>query len=123
LCISDDGFICDTSTKELTVTALAECPGMVIQLDNLNHYQGDPTGQAWNSERPCVTEEFIKAYVKVWRNGLPEEAIIVNTNAYGFKESLPIDINSFIEAIDHPETFPSKSLWSNCRFSSDIFRS
>ncbi|KFY30795.1 hypothetical protein V493_01660 [Pseudogymnoascus sp. VKM F-4281 (FW-2241)] len=105
LCISDDGFEDDASVKKFIGAALAECPGDVIRLNSLNDdYYTDPTGQEWHLD---VTEEFLNAYVKVWREKLPEEVIIVDVKATKFKESHPIDVESFMDALEHPESFPN----------------
>lgn len=107
LCISDDDFEDDASVKFIGA-ALAECPGDVIRLNSLNDnyfYTADSTGQEWHLD---VTEEFLNAFVVVWRQKLPEEVIVVNVKAMEFMESFPINVNSFMDALEHPESFPSK---------------
>ncbi|KAL5354768.1 hypothetical protein ACLOAV_000857 [Pseudogymnoascus australis] len=109
LCISDNDFEDDVSVKKFIGTALAECPGDVIKLNSLNDnyfYSTDPTGQEWHLE---VSEEFLDAYVRVWREKLPEEVAIVDVKATQFTESLPIDVDSFVDALEHPESFPNIS--------------
>ncbi|ELR06709.1 hypothetical protein GMDG_00326 [Pseudogymnoascus destructans 20631-21] len=109
LCISDDDFKDDASVKKFIGAALAECPGDVIRLNSLNDnyfYTADPTGQEWHLD---VTEEFLNAFVKVWQENLPEEVIVVNIKAMEFMGSFPINVNSFMDALEHPESFPNPS--------------
>lgn len=108
LCISDDDFEDDVSVKRFIGEALAKCPGVVIKLNSLNDdyfYTGDHAGQEWHFD---ATEKLLNAYVKIWREKLPEEVVVVDIKAAKFKESFPIDANSFMEALEHPESFPSK---------------
>lgn len=108
LCISDDDFQDDASVKKFIGAALAECPGEVIRLNSFINdyfYPANPTGEGWHLDE---TEKFLNAYVKIWREKLPEEVVIVDVKATKFTDSLPIDANSFMEALDHPESFPSK---------------
>ncbi|KFZ02844.1 hypothetical protein V502_11453 [Pseudogymnoascus sp. VKM F-4520 (FW-2644)] len=109
LCISDNDFQDDASVKKFIGTALAECPGEVIRLNSFNDdyfYPANPTGEEWHLDE---TEKFLNAYVKIWREKLPEEVIIVDVKATKFRDSLPIDANSFMEALEHPESFPNIS--------------
>lgn len=108
LCISDNDFQDDASVKKFIGAALAECPGEVIRLNSFNDdyfYPANPTGEEWHLDE---TEKFLNAYVKIWREKLSEEVIIVDVKAPKFTDSLPIDANSFMEALEHPESFPSK---------------
>ncbi|KFY39291.1 hypothetical protein V494_04043 [Pseudogymnoascus sp. VKM F-4513 (FW-928)] len=107
LCISDNGIEDDASVKKFIGTALAECPGEVIKLKSLNDeyfHPADHTGQEWHWD---ITEEFLHAYVKVWREKLPEEVVIVDVKAAKFQDSFPININSFMDSLEHPESFPN----------------
>ncbi|OBT90231.1 hypothetical protein VE02_01245 [Pseudogymnoascus sp. 03VT05] len=109
LCISDDDFEDDASVKKFIGAALAGCPGNVIRLNSLNDnyfYTTDPTGQEWHLD---VTEEFLNAFVRVWREKLPEEVIVVDVKAIEFMESFPINVNSFMDELEHPESFPNPS--------------
>jgi hypothetical protein len=108
LCISDDDFEDDASVKKFIGAALAECPGDVIRLNSLNDnyfYTADPMSQEWHLD---VTEEFLNAFVVVWRQKLPEEVMVVDVKAIEFRESFPINVNSFMDELEHPESFPSK---------------
>lgn len=112
LCISDNDFEDDASVKKFIGAAIAEFPGEVIKLNSLNDDYFHPTnhkGQEWNLNVP---DEFLNAYVKVWREKLPEEVIIVDVKATKFNEGFLIDVNSFLDALEHPESFPSEPPFS-----------
>lgn len=112
LCISDNDFEDDASVKKFIGAAIAECPGEVIKLNSLNDdyfHPVDHSGQEWNLDVP---DEFLNAYVKVWREKLPEEVIIVDVRATKFNEGFLIVANSFMDSLEHPESFPSKPPFS-----------
>ncbi|OBT63999.1 hypothetical protein VE03_06668 [Pseudogymnoascus sp. 23342-1-I1] len=109
LCISDDDFQDDASVKKFIGAALAECPGEIIKLSSFNDgyfCYGEPTGEDWNLDD---ADTFLNAYVKIWREKLPEEVITIDVKATKFKESFPINANLFMDTLEHPESFPNIS--------------
>lgn len=108
LCLSDKGPSDDAATKKHIGEALTEYPHDVIQLNSLKLTYEEIARQDWDVGRPLVTEKFATAFVKIWRDELPQEIAIVNQKATGFDKGLPIDNGLIMDAHKHPETAPSR---------------